>query len=501
MHTSTTIILIVLCISLIVGRYLQVTLSAGGPNTLLLRKLHAHFPSTQKCTKKIVLGWNTCIDLLVNASHVSEHLKLKPESSHAVDHENIPHLVALQESLSYWFSRGGAAERLMAGDKAESVFEKVVSSANNDPNGRLRVGGNAALMATSLAKFGCSVHLGGPVGPTLASRLDERIAFTSTQAVNEVIDPVHLILEYQKGQMLGDMVSPRANRYILVHDPLNAQLAGLEPLRNHLREHFENYDVFVASGLNQLEALSLSERSERLRAVRSAIYELPLTLPVHLELASMSDPKFVQQMAATMFPVANSFGLNEEELAFTFQSLNGIFSTDKLTVDMLTGKVPNVDAVVEALEFLLNKADEWTSAATSGGGHNVRKISRIHFHALSYHIIADRQVKGRELWATDLSQGAAAGSVIATLNACGKHPSYKTQHSLSFLFPNYPAEDELDLLYTDTCQDRDGVDQGVCVWTHNGITFSLAPVLVAKHPVNTVGLGDSISSSGLLYSL
>jgi ADP-dependent glucokinase len=163
------------------------------------------------------------------------------------------------------------------------------------------------------------------------------------------------------------MKAPRANRYILVHDPLNARLAGLEPLRDHMRKNAKKYDVFVASGLNQLEALSASQRSVRLRAVRSAIYELPRTVPVHLELASMSDPLFVQQMAATMFPIANSFGLNEEELAFTFDSLHGSFSTKGMKTDMLTGKTPDVDAVVEALAFLLSKADEWADAAAEVG--------------------------------------------------------------------------------------------------------------------------------------
>ena len=59
---------------------------------------------------------------------------------------------------------------------------------------------------------------------------------------------------------------------------------------------------FTASGLNQLEALATPElRSERLRAVRSAIQELPMTLPVHLELASMTDTTFLQSMASTMY--------------------------------------------------------------------------------------------------------------------------------------------------------------------------------------------------------
>jgi ADP-dependent phosphofructokinase/glucokinase len=311
--------LTIIVLSLFVTKILRTRPS--GPNTILLSQLHSHFPSKQKCDKNIILGWNTCIDLLVNASTVSNDLNLTPTSTNAIDHENIPHLVALQESLSFWFSKGGAAERLMSNAQAEEIFGKVVAAANNDPKARLRVGGNAALMATSLAKFGCNVHLGGPIGSTLAKRLETGIQFTSTNVtkdMKDVIDPIHLILEFQKGQRLGDMVAPRANRYILVHDPLNARLAGLEPLRDYLRLHtnVQQYDVFVASGLNQLEALATPElRSERLRAVRSAIQELPMTLPVHLELASMTDTTFLQSMASTMFPVANSFGLNEEEVS------------------------------------------------------------------------------------------------------------------------------------------------------------------------------------------
>ena len=496
-----------------------------GSNLHLLTTLHSHFVDNSTCDKSLVLGWNTCIDLLVNASQVSADLQLSFET--IKDHENIPSLTSLQESLGYWFSRGGAAERLMSGQNSATVFETVVNSAKKLPAGRIKIGGNAALMATSLAKFGCQVHLGGVVGNLLAKRLHANIQVSTPTKSNKqpIVDPVHLILEYHKDQVLpgtSQIKAPRANRYILVHDPLNARLAGLEPLRDHLRTALSSsssssssspssttttatptYDVFVASGLNQLEALPTAERNQRLRDVRSAIYELPIAMPVHLELASMSDPSFVQVMAATMFPVADSFGLNEEELAFTFESLGGWFSTESFTTNMLTGKIPNVNAVVEALEFLLTKGDEWSTAATSGNSENVRRVSRVHFHALGYHIIAERNVTGRTKWSSNLSKGVAAGSVIATLNACGKHPDYNTQQNVisKLLFPNaiYPQENELDLLYTESC--RGETHAGVCVWTRGDTTYSLAPVLVAKHPVNTVGLGDSISASGLLHSL
>jgi hypothetical protein len=38
-------------------------------------------------------------------------------------------------------------------------------------------------------------------------------------------------------------------------------------------------------------------------------------------------------------------------------------------------------------------------------------------------------------------------------------------------------------------------------WSSNGITYVLTPVVVCGHPTKTVGLGDAISSMGLLYHL
>lgn len=37
-------------------------------------------------------------------------------------------------------------------------------------------------------------------------------------------------------------------------------------------------------------------------------------------------------------------------------------------------------------------------------------------------------------------------------------------------------------------------------WTLGEIHFVFSPVLVCKHPVKTVGLGDAISATGLMFS-
>ena len=136
-------------------------------------------------------------------------------------------------------------------------FDKVVTASGSTRAVATALG--AAPMATNLARLGCKVRLGGPIGEKLAGLLDQRIDAVSPTGDADtgsgtVTDAVHLILEYKKGQTMGDMTAPRANRFILVHDPLNARLAGLETLSAATAEGTP-MDAFVASGLNQLEAL------------------------------------------------------------------------------------------------------------------------------------------------------------------------------------------------------------------------------------------------------
>jgi ADP-dependent glucokinase len=471
--------------------------------------------------RKIALGWNTCVDMLVDLPSVARALDLAPRAARAGDHAKVRGASDLESTVAYWFSRGGAAERLVgtAGEEGEeeasaaAFFDGVVAAAGEVEGSRYRVGGNAALMATSLARLGCEVRLGGPIGDTLAGLLDPRIdtvSPTREDGGGSVTDAVHLILEYQKGQTMGDMVAPRANRFILVHDPLNARLAGLETLSAAVADgDAGSLDAFVASGLNQLEALAPAEREARLRDVRSALSDLPPTVPIHLELASMADETFAYKMAATLFPLADSFGLNEQELAYLFESLGGLYSDYGTSAEALTGKVPDVHAVTSALEFVLQRADEWSLAAggDSGDGeaaNGIRRISRVHFHCLSYHIIVERNVPGRGQWAEELWRATAQGSAAATNNACG--PAAAAASPLDALkrlvHPEYFEEADLELLFDKPCPGERR--SGVCLWSsenNEGTTFSLAPVLVCAHPRNTVGLGDAISSTGLAYSL
>ena len=104
----------------------------------------------------------------------------------------------------------------------------------------------------------------------------------------------------------------------------------------------------------------------------------------------------------------------------------------------------------------------------------------------------------------DVTGSLAFGSVSATYQACMKEKE-------SDLHGN-----DLDLVgpLSFSAVTGDGVqstvevtkDAPVAVWSRKNsdgslITFTAAPVLVCKKPVNTVGLGDAISSSALSREL
>lgn len=60
--------------------------------------------------------------------------------------------------------------------------------------------------------------------------------------------------------------------------------------------------------------------------VCSALQDMAHAVPVHLEMASMADPVFLAHVAHTLFPHADSFGLNEQELTMLYAAIGGTFA-------------------------------------------------------------------------------------------------------------------------------------------------------------------------------
>lgn len=455
--------------------------------------------------KSIAVGWNANVDMVVNGCDLVRRDFPIPTPR---DVKMITSLDDFADSFAYWFEKGAAAERLV---ETPELFKQILELAlEHSEKMQYKTGGNAALMATALAADSCQcrVLLGGQVGPRLHQLLSPNIRTVveiqgreegeekEGSAASE--DAIHLILEYRQGDEWGGVTAPRHNRFIVVHDEYNANIGGLEALAEQMRAEVENgaepHRVFIASGLNQLEGLVPEARESRLSAVAKHLNAIPAFTPVHLELASMVHRDFLLRMFSSLVLHSDSLGLNEEELAMLYEVLGGTYaasdSSSALTRSMLTGRVPEPRAVGLALQFVWEAVENLHSRTNL----NLRLLSRIHFHCLSFHIISVRRNPSVRHWSDRMDVAVSRGAMAAVEQACALPLEGLTEPLFDVLAPAtfaVPGGEERSI----------SAQSPVAVWTTDAHIFHLAPVPVCKHPKNTVGLGDAISANALVYSL
>jgi len=181
----------------------------------------------------------------------------------------------------------------------------------------------------------------------------------------------------------------------------------------------------------------------------------------------------------------DSLGFNEQEMSFMSQVGEGPFA------EQFPIKSSSINAykATEILDWLL------TSFGRDKKDPDSKRISyrlqRIHFHSLTYHMSATR--------GPDWSNGAAAlaaGARLAGKQACdGKGIAAEDLD---------PTTVELrigqEVLLDQEKENNFNPQVAVTSWTRDDVLFIYTPVLVCKKPVKTVGLGDAISATGLMYS-
>ncbi|XP_050652291.1 ADP-dependent glucokinase isoform X3 [Macaca thibetana thibetana] len=277
------------------------------------------------------------------------------------------------------------------------------------------------------------------------------------------------------GEEWGQLKAPHANRFIFSHDLSNGAMNMLEVFVSSLEEF--QPDLVVLSGLHMMEGQSKELQRKRLLEVVTSISDIPTGIPVHLELASMTNRELMSSIVhQQVFPAVTSLGLNEQELLFLTQSASGPHSS----LSSWNG-VPDVGMVSDILFWILKEHGRSKSRASD--------LTRIHFHTLVYHILAT--VDGH--WANQLA-AVAAGARVAGTQACATETIDTSRVSLrapqEFMTSHSEAGSRIVL----------NPNKPVVEWHREGISFHFTPVLVCKDPIRTVGLGDAISAEGLFYS-
>eukprot|EP01113_Clastostelium_recurvatum_P025042 TRINITY_DN3004_c0_g1_i2.p1 TRINITY_DN3004_c0_g1~~TRINITY_DN3004_c0_g1_i2.p1 ORF type:complete len:344 (-),score=44.44 TRINITY_DN3004_c0_g1_i2:145-1176(-) len=321
------------------------------------------------------------------------------------------------------------------------------------------------------------------------------------EANDKVTDEIHLIAEYAIGSMWGTLISPRANRFIIVKDETNAVLQPLEDFHEAIGVFSPS--LVVIAGLHLLEGKDAEYRAARLMDVVDALDTIKhhehgadeetmgqghrFESPVHLELASIGSTQFMAQIGRTVVPVVDSLGLNEQELGSLYESLGGT------NLPRTSFRAPQVDTVVEALGYILKNLDIWDESINPRKGQ--RRLMRVHFHCLTFHMVVQRTSGG---W-SDGAVSVAAGSLAASRQACNMvdvDVTLATTFKVPFVMtPTSSKEQDNNKFATKHIT----ADKPVVTWTEGDWTMHVAPVAVCRHPSKTVGLGDAISAVGLLY--
>ncbi|XP_071794031.1 ADP-dependent glucokinase-like [Asterias amurensis] len=439
--------------------------------TQVIRGWSTGIQDPAKKVKRVAVGLNINADLIVSATALLDKLNIKQGATE--DHALLNSLTDLQESFGNFFASGAAAERYFAdGD----VFDTVIEAADKLEVKEYSIGGNAALMAFMMAQLTEDVEilLVGPAGPIVRRLMPSKVKI-SESSVRET-DEIHLIMEYGKGERWGKLTTPIATRFITSHDVANAELEGLDVFTSSI-EDFQP-DVVMFSGLHLLDSSTLAKQIEKIHAMDIELGKLPKSLPVHLELASMANEQLVRLIVKTLLPVVHSLGLNEQELGLVSRSNQGPHAD--LTAD--ENGYPEIGAVADILYWILTALVEGQRSL----------LTRVHFHSLTFHIIATLP----NHWDNSLS-AVGVGARIAGRQACGDIPINPAKVDLRI-----PKVFSLSVDYAPLRKQVITFDPSkpLLKWQRGDVTFHFSPVLVCKKPGKTVGLGDAISATGMLYS-
>ncbi len=111
----------------------------------------------------------------------------------------------------------------------------------------------------------------------------------------------------------GDLIAPRANRYILHSDYNNPMMKSLELLK------VNDFDprLFVISGLHMMDNFKYEDpnfRDEKLKLVQKQLSAQKSSTLTHFEMASYIDIDNLLGIQKYIIPSVDSIGMNEQEV-------------------------------------------------------------------------------------------------------------------------------------------------------------------------------------------
>lgn len=341
----------------------------------------------------------------------------------------------------------------------------------------MSIGGNAPVMANRFAMEGWKVLLGANIKSLLGNQLHKSILVAGKGEESER-DDYHLLLEYDRDQVWGKYMSPRANRFIVHNDFSNMMLASMDPFIEALPSFKPS--LVIIGGLQMLDNFCFDPeiRTEKIKRMSKLLASLPPSTKIHFEMASFTEERFLSELMEYVIPYANSLGMNEQELA----DLCSMYKHGNVTIS--SDPYPRIASTLDKIRTLY-------SYLGSKGNQKGRPLTRIHVHTLAYQAI---YITKHSDW-QNINSAVAKASLTAYRHVCNmKNVDIQRAKVImddSFTVSMKPGSHRMPL-----------VDSApVSCWGEENGRVCVAPNLVCTVVHQTGGGGDNVSAAGLVLQI
>ncbi len=445
-------------------------------------------------SKGLAVAFNTNIDGIIDldSRRLRGFLSSEPDTADlAFERRDSPpgridSPVDFVAGLMHFVGRGAGGEYMI---HDEETYEWIVSRL---PIDQFRMGGNAGIMTNALAMLGAQSVIPHAVQlPEAQAKLfldlksillpvmgDEGVEFASpATACRPDRELVHLILEYKEGTSFTwggtEIISPRNNRYIVNADDYNGKIVIDPAFVEGVEKRLSEIDKFILTGLHMLKRRypDGSTYKDRLQEALGHVAGWKSANPamkVHFELADIQDGAIRGAVIDRACRVADSVGMNEDELQ-TILGVEGLLESGP------TALVDGMRRLTESQgigKLLLHSKDFVISLVMNSYGVNPG-------------VVLDSQMLG----------------VLSSQNRA--------------YTGDFPTADDLEALLSSGALEisRPGADlyrkfEGDLgepgtpgVWEIEGGWVVLAPCLLSKVTLNTVGLGDCLTAGMVLAEI
>ncbi|KAI0215573.1 putative ADP-dependent glucokinase [Lamellibrachia satsuma] len=419
---------------------------------------------------KVAVGFGACLDVIGDAVEVLD--KLGARSPDFPEHFNeLESLEDLEKVFAYFFRHGAAAERYI---KNATVFMSLVQATRDVNNSIEKLGGNAPMMATRFHMEGCKVLLGGKLSPQLQKQIAPNILVSGGEVET---DDIHVALEYKKGDVWGNYVTPRSNRFFFHNDHNNPFLTSLEQFSQDVALFAPA--LLVIGGLQMLDnfPFTAGTRRSRLRKLHNLLASTPRETRIHFEMASFAEQECLEDVVDTVVHHVDSLGMNEQELP----NLHGVLTNGSIT--LISDTYPRIATTLDHMRAVYRILSKPTD------GHH--GLTRLHVHTLAYQAIMTAKSSS---WKHSMS-AAAKAALTANRYTCGSDyiETEKARILMDQSFSTSHIQGSKRIHFEP--------DNPVSCWDEPGVEICIAPVLVCTKVVQTGGGGDNVSSAGLVLQI